>query len=104
MHCLDLLQNGSSWSLDRKKVRCSFRVNVTPKDMRHGREQLDELARSVGRDPASLHITVFEPPADRDLIACYAAAGADRVVLRPRGSSAEVVLSEMEHIAAWACV
>jgi alkanesulfonate monooxygenase SsuD/methylene tetrahydromethanopterin reductase-like flavin-dependent oxidoreductase (luciferase family) len=78
-------------------------TNVGPEDIRHGRQQLDDLSSFVGRDPASLNVTVFEPPADRDLIAHYAAAGADRVVLCPTGASAKVVLSEMEQIAFWAC-
>ncbi len=78
-------------------------INVTPEDIGPGRRQLDELALAAGRDPALLHITVFEPPADRDLIAGYAAAGADRVVLRPTAESEELVLAEIEQIAAWAC-
>ena len=78
-------------------------INVTPEDIGHGRRQLDELALAAGRDPASIHITVFEPTTERDLIAGYAAAGADRVVLRPTAESEELVLAEIEQIAAWAC-
>ncbi len=77
--------------------------NVTPQDIRHGRKQLDDLARASGRDPASLLITVFEPAADPDLVARFAAAGADRVVLPLTSASSKEVLSEMEQIASWAC-
>ena len=56
-------------------------IGVNVEDVRHGREELDRLAAAAGRDPASIEITVIDPPADRGVLDQYAAvAGADRAV------------------------
>ena len=62
---------------------------ATPEDVEAGRARLSELARTAGRDPAALSISVFGQPADRDLIRRYLDAGADRVVVRPPTASTE---------------
>ena len=54
----------------------------TPSEVEEGRATLDTLARSAGRNPASIEITADDIEADGQVIDRYAAAGADRVVVR----------------------
>lgn len=54
---------------------------VTPAEVEEGRSILDRLAREAGRDPESLHISVYGKPADLGLIRAFHDAGAHRVVV-----------------------
>jgi probable F420-dependent oxidoreductase len=56
---------------------------VTPDALRESRATLDRLAKDAGRDPATITISVYGQPADRDLIRRLHDAGATRVVVRP---------------------
>lgn len=56
---------------------------VTPAQLEESRKILDTLAAERGRDPASLTITVYGQPADRELVQSLFNAGANRVVVRP---------------------
>ncbi len=56
---------------------------ITPQDLERGRATLDNLAAELGRDPASLTITVYGQDADLDALRSLFDAGADRVVVRP---------------------
>jgi probable F420-dependent oxidoreductase len=56
---------------------------ITPEQVRESRITLDNLAKDAGRDPATLTISVFGQPPDRDLIRRYIDAGAHRVIVRP---------------------
>jgi len=56
---------------------------VTPEALRDSRATLDRLAKDAGRDPASLTISVYGQPADRDLVRRLHDAGATRVIVRP---------------------
>jgi probable F420-dependent oxidoreductase len=56
---------------------------ITPEQVRESRITLDKLAKDAGRDPATLTISVFGQPPDRDLIRRYIDAGAHRVIVRP---------------------
>jgi probable F420-dependent oxidoreductase len=62
---------------------------VTPAQIEESRKILDTLAAERGRDPASLTITVYGQPADRELVQSLFNAGADRVVVRPEFVSTE---------------
>jgi probable F420-dependent oxidoreductase len=62
---------------------------ITPAQLKESRTTLDTLAREAGRDPASLTISVYGQPADRDLIARFHDAGATRVVVRPPTATSE---------------
>jgi len=62
---------------------------ITPEQLKQSRATLDTLAREAGRDPASLTISVYGQPADRDLIARLHDAGATRVVVRPPTATSE---------------
>jgi probable F420-dependent oxidoreductase len=73
---------------------------VTPEQLRESRATLDRLAKEAGRDPASITISVYGQPADRDLIERLIDAGADRVIVRPPAVKTEAEMgAEMERIA-----
>ena len=65
-----------------------------PAEIEQGRKMLDTLAAERGRDPASLTISVYGQPADRDLIQSFHNAGADRVVVRPEPCATEAEMGE----------
>jgi probable F420-dependent oxidoreductase len=74
---------------------------VTPEQVRESRATLDTLAEEAGRDPASLSISVYGQPADRNLITRFFEASADRVVVRPPTAKTESEIAvELERIAA----
>ena len=62
---------------------------ITPGELEESRKILDTLAAEKGRDPASLTITVYGQPADRNQIQSLLDAGADRVVVRPEHCATE---------------
>lgn len=62
---------------------------ITPSQIEESRKILDTLAAERGRDPASLTITVYGQPADRELVQSLFNAGANRVVVRPDFVSTE---------------
>lgn len=67
---------------------------------KESRATLDTLAREAGRDPASLTISVYGQPADRDLIARFLDAGATRVIVRPPTARSEQEMGvELKRIA-----
>ena len=72
---------------------------VAPADVRAGRDRLNALAANAGRDPASINISVFGQPADRQLIANLAAAGADRVMIRVETADEDATYAQLERIA-----
>ena len=73
---------------------------ITPAELEKSRQILDTLAAERGRDPASLTISVYGQPADRDLIQSLLNAGADRVVVRPEFARDEEEMGrELERIA-----
>lgn len=73
---------------------------VTPEQLRESRATLDRLAREAGRDPASISISVYGQPADRDLIARLHEAGANRVIVRPDAVKTEAQMgAQLEQIA-----
>lgn len=56
---------------------------ITPAELEKSRAMLDTLAAEMGRDPASLTITVYGQAPDRESVQSLLNAGADRVVVRP---------------------
>ena len=67
---------------------------ASPAMVEESRKLLDTLAKEQGRDPASLTISVFGQPADRDLIQSFLNAGANRVVVRPEPCANEAEMGE----------
>lgn len=74
-------------------------TGATPEQIAAGRAAIDELAEASGRDPAGIGITVFGQPADRDLIARFADAGAGRVIIRLPDTTSRSALDEIARIA-----
>ena len=72
---------------------------VTPDDIQAGRKKLNELAIEAGRDPASLIISVFGQPADRELVSALFEAGADRVMIRVETAAQDATLAQLDQIA-----
>ena len=72
---------------------------ASPDQIAAGRAAIDELAEASGRDPASIEITVFGQPPDRDAIAGFEAAGANRVIIRLGDTTSPQALDEIERIA-----
>ena len=72
---------------------------ATPEQIAAGRAAIDELAEAAGRDPATITITVFGQPADREVIARFAAAGANRVIIRLPDTTGPGALEEIDRIA-----
>ena len=56
---------------------------ATPAEIESARKKLDAMARSAGRDPASITISPHGQPAERDLVRAFHDAGATRVIVRP---------------------
>ena len=58
------------------------------------------MARQAGRDPASISISAFGQPADRELVRSFHDAGANRVIIRPPSAQTEQAMRvELERIA-----
>ena len=70
----------------------------TVEQIKAGRAALDELAETAGRDPASIQITAFAVPADREQLQQYAAAGANRAIVMLPDSKDPAALAELERI------
>ena len=56
---------------------------VTPAQVEESRAKLDSMAAEVGRDPASITISVYGQEPDRTIVQSLLNAGANRVVVRP---------------------
>ncbi len=74
-------------------------AGASVEQVKAGRATLDELAEAAGRNPGSIHITVFNVPAERDTLQQYAEAGADRVILSLPNAREAGALAEVEKLA-----
>ena len=73
---------------------------ATPAEVATSRGKLDAMARQAGRDPASISISAFGQPADRELVRSFHDAGANRVIIRPPSAQTEQAMRvELERIA-----
>jgi len=73
---------------------------AAPADIETSRAQLDAMAKRAGRDPASIGISAFGQPADRDLVRRFHDAGAIRVIVRaPTAKTEPEMRTELERIA-----
>ncbi|MDH3678412.1 MAG: LLM class F420-dependent oxidoreductase [Acidimicrobiia bacterium] len=74
---------------------------ATPAEIADARAELDRLATAAGREPSSITISVYGQEPKRQLIDDFAAAGADRVVVRPQHVDTEAEMgSQLESMAA----
>ena len=62
---------------------------IAPAELERSRTMLDTLAAEMGRDPASLTITVYGQEANRSALEDLFNAGANRVVVRPEPVATE---------------
>ena len=75
-------------------------TRITPPEVEKGRATIDALATEVGRDPASITITVFGQRPDLGVVKSFCDAGADRVIVSPKSVTTEMEMSdELERIA-----
>ena len=73
---------------------------ATSAEVETSRGTLDAMARQAGRDPASISISAFGQPADRELVRSFHDAGANRVIIRPPSAQTEQAMRvELERIA-----
>ena len=73
---------------------------ISPADLERSRATLDNLAAELGRDPASLTITVYGQEPNLEELRSLFDAGADRVVVRPDFVETETEMGEqLERIA-----
>lgn len=56
-------------------------VRADVEKVKQGRATMDELAEAAGRDPSSIQISVYGAPQDRDEIAKFEEAGANRAIV-----------------------
>ena len=70
-----------------------------PEEVSNARIKLNTLAEAAGRDPASITITVTNVPVNREVIAAYEKAGADRVVLSLETADKATSFRHLERIA-----
>ena len=74
-------------------------VRVTEEQVRAGRATMDELAEAAGRDPGSIQLIVSNVTPDREVIAGYEAAGANRVTVALPPDAGPNGLEELERLA-----
>ena len=74
-------------------------IGRPPEEVSNARIKLNTLAEAAGRDPASITITVTNVPVNREVIAAYEKAGADRVVLSLETADKATSLRHLERIA-----
>jgi probable F420-dependent oxidoreductase len=93
-HARNVLQRVARWGDGWLPNRAS------PAEIEKSRRILETLAAERGRDPASITISVYGQPAERDLVQSYLNAGADRVVVRPEYCETEEAMGrELERMA-----
>src|SRR5919202_2544589 len=56
-------------------------VGVSPEELQHGRERLNQLAAQAGRDPRSIQVVAFFAPPDRDALQALEEAGANAALI-----------------------
>ena len=74
-------------------------VRVTEEQVRAGRATMDELAEAAGRDPSEIQLIVSNVTPDREVIAGYEAAGANRVTVALPPDAGLNGLEELERLA-----
>jgi probable F420-dependent oxidoreductase len=74
-------------------------IGRPPAEIAEARAKLNALAEAAGRDPAAITITCTDVPIDREVIAAYRQAGADRVVLSLDNADKETSFKQLEKIA-----
>ena len=74
-------------------------VRADVEKVKQGRATMDELAEAAGRDPSSIQISVYGAPQDRDEIAKYEDAGANRAIVNLSSTLEGEGLAGLEQLA-----
>ncbi len=74
-------------------------VRADAERVKQGRATMDELAEAAGRDPSSIQISVYGAPQDRDEIAKYEDAGANRAIVNLASTLEGEGLAGLEQLA-----
>ena len=74
-------------------------VRANVERVKQGRATMDELAVAAGRDPSSIQISVYGAPHDRDEIAKYEEAGANRAIVNLSSTLEGEGLAGLEQLA-----
>ena len=75
---------------------------VSPDEIKHGRETMNQLAAKAGRNPASIQILAFGTPGqfkDREAIKDLEEAGADHVTIWLDNTEINQAMAELDEIA-----
>ena len=75
---------------------------VSPDEIKHGRETMNQLAAKAGRNPASIQILAFGTPGqfkDREAIKDLEEAGADQVTIWLDNTEINQAMAELDEIA-----
>ena len=73
--------------------------SISPEQIRHGRDTLNELATQAGRDPTSIQIVTFSWLPDGAAVKAFEAAGADAVRIGLEAAGEKEALAKLEEIA-----
>ena len=71
----------------------------TPEKIKQGRETLNELATRAGRDPNTIRVLAYSPPADREALKAFEEAGTDEAVMRITTAPEREALDELDRLA-----
>ena len=76
--------------------------SVDPQEIADGKAEIGKHAKELGRDPASIDITVFAPDGlfrQANEVAELSKSGADNIVLWLQGQSEAALMAELEELA-----
>jgi len=96
-----LLGGESDYTLERVVEYCDgwlprVRPGFEPVE---GMTRMREAAEKAGRDPASLSMSVFRPPPEREKLEAYSAAGVQRSLLHLPSADRDTVLKQLDEYA-----
>jgi len=74
-------------------------VGVSPEEVQHGRETLNELAVQAGRDPRSIQVVAFFAPPDPAALQAFEDAGADAALIALETAGEQEALAKLEEMA-----
>jgi probable F420-dependent oxidoreductase len=74
-------------------------VGVSPEELHHGRETLNELAAQAGREPRSIQVVAFFAPPDPAALQAFADAGADAALIALETAGEQEALAKLEEMA-----
>ena len=74
---------------------------MRPQIVTEGMQRLRRFAEEAGRDPASISVSAFAPPAKDEVIEGFREAGVERVILMVPPQDADATLRRLDRYAGW---